>query len=82
MELKGFLSELRGWFTKYLPQNFRTFTEFKGDLVTYTLCDLIPNISALLGVLECISLFFLSFYFSLQFKFVYNKFCRMYGNRK
>ena len=45
MELKGFLSELL--------QSYRTFTEFKGDLVTYTFCHLFPNISVLLGI--CIS---------------------------
>ena len=50
---------------KYLLQNYRTFTEFKGDLVTYTFCHLFPNISALLGIFQCISLFFPSVYFSL-----------------
>jgi len=82
MERKGFLTELRSWFTKYLLQNYRTFTESKGDLVAYNFCQLFPKISALPEDLHKVSLFSPSFYFSLAIKFVYNKFCRMYGNRK
>ena len=83
MERKGFLSEQASWFTKYLLQNYRTFTEsIKGDLVPYNFCQLFPNISALREDLPKVSLFSSSFYFSLAIKFVYNKFCRMYGNRK
>ena len=76
MELKGFLSELRGWFTKYLPQNCRTFTEFKGDLVVSFLT------SPYFWGSSNVYLYSLHLYsFPWQFKFVYNKFCRMYGNR-
>ena len=82
MERKGFLSEEASWFTKCLLQNYRTFTESKGDLVPYNFCKLFPNISALREDLPKVSLFFPSFYFSLAIKFVYNKFCRMYGKRK
>ena len=82
MERKGFLSEEASWFTKYLLQNYRTFTESKGDLVPYNFCQLFPNISALREDLPKVSLFFPSFYFSLAVKFVYNTFCRMYEKRK
>ena len=82
MERKGFLSEEASWFTKYLLQNYRTITESKGDLVPYNFCQLFPNISALWEDLPKVSLFFPSFYFSLAIKFAYNKFFRMYGNRK
>ena len=67
---------------KILLQNYRTFTESKGDLVPYKFCQLFPNISALREDLPNVSLFFPFFYFSLAIKFVYNKFCRMYGKRK
>ena len=46
------------------------------------LSQLFPNISTLREDPPNVSLFSLSFYFSLEIKFVYNKFCRMYGNRK
>ena len=82
MERKGFLSEQASWFTKYLLQYYRTFTESKGELVPYNFCQLFPNISALREDLPKVSLFSPSFYFSLAIKFVYNKFFRMYGNRK
>ena len=44
--------------------------------------QLFPNISALREYPPNVSLSSLSFYFSLAIKFVYNKFRRMYGNRK
>ena len=46
------------------------------------LSQLFPNISALREYPPNVSLSSLSFYFSLAIKFVYNKFRRMYGNRK
>ena len=46
------------------------------------LSQLFPNISALREYPPNVFLFSLSFYFSLAIKFVYNKFRRMYGNRK
>ena len=46
------------------------------------LSQLFPNISTLWEDPPNVSLFSPSFYFSLAIKFVYNEFCRMYGNRK
>ena len=46
------------------------------------LSQLFPNISTLREDPPNVSLFSPSFYFSLVIKFFYNKFCRMYGNRK
>ena len=46
------------------------------------LSPLFSNISTLREDPPNVSLFSPSFYFSLVIKFVYNKFCRMYGNRK
>ena len=45
------------------------------------LSQLFPNISTLREDPPNVSLFFPSFHFSLVIKFVYNKFCRMYGKR-
>ena len=46
------------------------------------LSQLFPNISTLWEDPPNVSLFSPSFYFSVAIKLVYNKFPRMYGNRK
>ena len=58
------------------------FTPSQSRVYKTLLSQLFPNISALQEYPPNVSLFSLSFYFSLEIKFVYNKFCGMYGNRK
>ena len=83
-----------GWASKkerktYRPANMGIpvaciddFTPPQSRVYKTLLSQLFPNISALREYPPNVSLFSLSFYFSLEIKFVYNKFCRMYGNRK
>ena len=58
------------------------FTPPQSRVYKTLLSQLFPNMSALQEYPPNVSLFPLSFYFSLAIKFVYNKFCRMYGNGK
>ena len=58
------------------------FTPPQSRVYKTLLSQLFPNISALREYAPNVSVFSLSFYFSLAIKFVDNKFCRMYGNRK